>query len=289
LPIDCHVNIWKNEDVTPLFTQQMARIRPGGMPLKADADTLHQAMVEVDRAIVFAIGYGDSAGIQSEDATTAACVARYPDKFVGFAYADPRRPDCIERLRHAVIYLGLKGVKYGPIYNGVPLDDPRMTPIYEFCVASDLPLTMHMGTTFGANAPLELGRPIHVDAIARRYPDLVMIMAHMGHPWFEECIAVIRKQPNVYAEISAIFYRPWQFWNVLICAQEYLVNDKIFWGTDFPFSGVAESIAGLRNVNAVVDGTGLPRVSEETIERILHSNPFERWWQRGSPLPKPNR
>ena len=74
---------------------------------------------------------------------------------------------------------------------------------------------MHMGTTFARNAPAELGRPIYVDDVARRHPDLKMIMAHMGHPWYEECIVVARKQPNVYCEVSAIFYRPWQFYNVL--------------------------------------------------------------------------
>jgi hypothetical protein len=41
---------------------------------------------------------------------------------------------------------------------------------------------------------------------------------------------------------------------------------------------VEESIAGLRNVNQVVKGTGLPRVSDEVIEGIIHSNPFEHWW-----------
>ena len=54
--------------------------------------------------------------------------------------------------------------------------------------------------------------------------------------------------------------------------------DKIFWGTDFPFARVDESINGLRNVNRVVEGTGLPRVSEATIEQILTSNPFAHWW-----------
>jgi uncharacterized protein len=276
--IDCHVNIWNDEHVLPSFYAQMARIRPGGMTVKADAATLAAEMRNVDRAIVFALRYGNSAGIESDDATTAACVRSYPDKFVGFAYADPCRPDCIELLRHAVEELGLKGVKYGPIYNGVPLDDPRMTPIYDYCVQNDLPLTMHMGTTFGRNTPLELGRAIHVDPVARRWPDLKMVLAHMGHPWYEECIVVVRKHPNVFAEVSALFYRPWQFWNILVTAQEYLVIDKIFWGTDFPFSRVDESIDGLRNVNRVIAGTGLPRVSEATIEQILASDPFAHWW-----------
>ena len=124
----------------------------------------------VDRAIVFALRYGDLAGFESDVATTAAALRKYPDKFVGFAYADPRRPDCMELLRHATGDLGLKGVKYGPIYNGVALDDPRMISVYEHCVAHDLPLTMHMGTTFARNAPVDLGRAIHVEPVALRIP-----------------------------------------------------------------------------------------------------------------------
>jgi len=279
--VDCHVNIWNEEHLTPLYEQQIGRVRPGGAPgLRADADTLYRAMAAADKAIVFPLRYGDSAGIESDDETCAGCVAKYPDKFVGFAYVDPRCSDCMELLEHAVEDLGLRGVKFGPIYNGVALSDPRLKPVYRYCVKHDLPLTMHMGTTFARNAPVELGRAIHAEPIALEFPDLKMIFAHMGHPWYEETIVTVRKQPNCYCEVSAIFYRPWQFWNVLVCAQEYKVTDKIFFGTDFPFSGVEESIAGLRNVNAVVDGTGLPRVSQDVIEGIVHSNPFQHWWHQ---------
>ena len=282
--VDCHVNIWEDHHLTPLFAEQMARIRPGGMGLKADAGTLHAAMALIDRAIVFTLRYGDSAGVEGDDETTAAAVQRYPEKFVGFAYADPRRPDCMELLRHGIEELGLRGVKYGPIYNGVALDDPRMDPIYRYCVANDLPLTMHMGTTFARTAPVDLGRAIHVEPLALKYPELKMILAHMGHPWYEDCIAVVRKQPNVYAEISAIYYRPWQFYNIMISAQEYLITDKIFFGTDFPFSTVADSLTGIRAVNDVIEGTRMPRVSTEVIEGIIHANPFEHWWHDPPPV-----
>ena len=189
----------------------------------------------------------------------------------------------MELLCHAIEDLGLDGVKFGPIYNGVSLLDPRMDEIYAYLQARNIPLTMHMGTTFGRNAPIRFGRPLDVDMVASRYPDLKLIMAHMGHPWHEECIVIARKQPNVYCEISALHYRPWQFYNILLCAQEYLIteSDKIFFGTDFPFTTVEESITGLRNVNSVVEGTALPKISQETIERILHSDPFKHWWHGG--------
>lgn len=281
--VDCHVNIWNDEHVRPLFAVGTAYSRPGSVSPRADADTIYQAMRGVDRAIVFSLRYGDSAGIDGNDEVTAAAVKKYPDKFVGFAAVDPRRRDAMELLEHAIEDLGLKGVKFGPIYNGVSLLDPRMEPVYRYCVKNNLPLTMHMGTTFAENAPIEYGRPLAVDEIASRYPDVKLIMAHMAHPWSDECIVIARKRSNVYCEVSAIFYRPWQFWNTLITAQEYRITErnKIFWGTDFPFSGVEESMAGLREVNRLVEGTNLPRVSQETIDAILYSNPLEHWWHGG--------
>ncbi len=281
--VDCHVNLWEPQHLKPLFTKGTAYSRPGAVSPKADADTVHAAMAKVDKAIVFSLRYADSAGIDGDDEITHRAVQKYPDKFVGFAAVDPRRPDYMDLLRRAIEEYGLKGVKYGPIYNGVSLNDPRMEPIYRYCVEKNIPLTMHMGTTFAENAPVELGRPMTVDDVARRHPDLKMIMAHMAHPWVEECIVVARKNDNVYCEVSAIFYRPWQFWNALISAQEYRISErnKIFWGTDFPFSRVEESIEGLKNINRQVEGTSLPRVGNETIESILYSDPFEHWWHGG--------
>jgi len=241
-------------------------------------------MANVEKAIVFALRYGDSIGIEGNDETTAAAVAKYADKFVGFAYVDPRRADCMEMLRHGIEDLGLKGAKFGPIYNGVALADPRVAPVLEYLQRNNLPLTMHMGTTFARNAPVELGRAIHIEPVAMQYPDLTMIMAHMGHPWYEECVVVARKQPNVFCEVSALSYRPWQYYNILMCAQEYKITDKVFFGTDFPFARVDESVEGLVNINDQLEGTKLPRVSAETIDRILRSDPFEHWWKGHNPL-----
>jgi predicted TIM-barrel fold metal-dependent hydrolase len=283
--VDCHVNVYEDRQMLPQYAELTKIARAGGFPPRADPDTVHEAMREVDKAIVFSLRYKDAIGIDGDDEVTARAVAKYPDKLIGFACIDPRMPDCMDLLVHAIEDLKLKGVKFGPIYNGVSLLDPRLEPIYAYLARNNLPLTMHMGTTFGANAPVELGRPVDVDTIAHRHPDLKMIMAHMAHPWYEECIVVARKNPNVYCEVSALYYRPWQFWNILICAQEYQITlrDKIFWGTDFPFTTVPDSIAGLRNVNKVVEGSGLPRVSGETIEKILHSDPLQHWWHGGYP------
>jgi uncharacterized protein len=279
--VDCHVNIWNDEHVQPHYYTQLGRVRERTIESKADADSLQEAMASVDRAIIFALRYGDTIGVESDDETTAAAVAKYWRRFVGFAYVDPRRPDYMDLLRHAIEDLGLKGVKYGPIYNGVPLDDPRMDPVYQYCVNHNLPLTMHMGTTYTRKFGAELGRPIHVEGVALRYPDLKLVMAHMGHPWYEECVIVARKQPNVYAEISALYYRRWQFYNVMMSIQEYQVGDKIFFGSDYPFSRPEEAMRMTRDVLDITKGSNLPAVSKELVEQIIHSDPFSHWWHGG--------
>ena len=40
---DCHVNIWNPEHYLPAYLQQMARVRPGEMLVKTDADSLYDS------------------------------------------------------------------------------------------------------------------------------------------------------------------------------------------------------------------------------------------------------
>ena len=280
---DCHVNVWKPEHYLPLYQDQLSRVRPGGFPQVSDADTLARELEGAEKAILFSPRYGDSLGIQGDDLTTAEAVAKYPELFVGFAYVDPREANYLDTLRQAVKEYGFKGVKYGPIYNGVGLGDERMQPVYAFCQDNDLPLTLHMGTTFTVNSPIDCGRPLHVDTVASAYPDLKIILAHMGHPWTGECTVVIRKNRNVYGEVSGLCYRPWILYNCLAEIQDYTIVDKIFFGTDYPFSGLEEAADGLRAVGKFAEGTNFPIITDNTIETIIHSNPFDHWWH-DSPL-----
>lgn len=85
--VDCHVDIWNDEHAKPLFYEQLGRVRPGGVKLKADAETLVSVLTSVDRSIIFSLRYHDSLGIDGDDEVTAAAVRKYPDRFVGFAEA----------------------------------------------------------------------------------------------------------------------------------------------------------------------------------------------------------
>jgi predicted TIM-barrel fold metal-dependent hydrolase len=230
-------------------------------------------MAPFDRVAVFGLK-ARLTGYWVPDEYIATFVAQAPEKLVGFAACDPTQPGSMDELRHATQQLGLVGVKMGPMYAGFDPRDPRCHAVYRYCQERGLPILFHSGTTFNHAAPLGLTRPWLFDEVAITYPGLRMVLAHVGHPFSEECLVVIRKHPHVYADISALYYRPWQFYNMLIAAQEYRVTHKLLFGTDYPFAMGRESIEGLQNANHIIGDSGLPRVTEDTIDGILHRDAF---------------
>ncbi len=80
---------------------------------------------------------------------------------------------------------------------------------------------------------------------------------------------MIRKHPNVYADVSALHYRPFQLYHSLMLVQEYGVWDKVLFGTDYPFTTVNATLDGLRGLNEMLDGTALPRLDATKIEAMI--------------------
>jgi uncharacterized protein len=238
------------------------------LDLSVEIEPFLEDMAPFDRVIVFGLK-ARCTGYWVPDEYVAEFVAQAPEKLVGFAACDPTQPGYFAELRSALEDLGLRGVKMGPIYAGFDPRDPVCAPVYAYCQDNGFPILFHTGTTFNHKAPLGYSRPWLFDEVAIRYPELRMVLAHAGHPFSEECLVVIRKHPHVYADVSALYYRPWQFYNTLIAAQEYKVTHKLLFGTDYPFAKAQESIDGLRNINHITGGSGLPVVTQETIEGVL--------------------
>jgi predicted TIM-barrel fold metal-dependent hydrolase len=128
---------------------------------------------------------------------------------------------------------------------------------------------LHTGTTFVAQAPLEYALPRHIDRVATRFPEVRMILAHLSHPFEGECVATIRKHPNVYADCSALHYRPYQLYNSLMLVQEYGIWHKVLFGSDYPFTTVQASLDGMRRLNAMLEGTKLPRLNMDKMEQMF--------------------
>ncbi|MCZ6678378.1 MAG: amidohydrolase family protein [Candidatus Poribacteria bacterium] len=268
--IDCHTHLWRYPgELTEELARETFIMRKQEIDLNLTNEMHDAAVAKVDRAIVFGLR-APLTGFFTVNDTVADYVRTNPKKIIGFAAICPTEEDALTEVDRAVQELGLRGLKMSPIYGGWDPLHPRALQIYARAEELGLPIMFHQGTTFPRKAPLKYANPILLEEVALRFPNLRMIIAHIGHPWEAEAIVLIRKQPNVFADISGLFYRPWQFYNSLRLAVEYGVADKLLFGTDYPIATFDETVEGLHNVVQLSKEMRLPPLPDDLPDQILH-------------------
>ena len=269
--IDYHTHIGTEEHWGPVFLEESRRMRSSGVTIATTLEAHRRELSKVDRAVVLAFK-SIALGFEVPNDYVADYVKTDPGRFIGFLSVDPHDPHAMQELERAHQDLGLRGIKMSSIYQAFHPMDPRALPIYAYAERHGLPLLVHQGTTFPRTAPLKYAHPELLEDVAIAFPELRIIVAHLGHPWEVETIALVRKHPHVYTDVSGLYYRPWQLYNSLMLCQEYGVMHKLIFGTDFPVTRVDETVEGLRSINRFVEGTRFPRIDPDNIEAIIHRN-----------------
>jgi predicted TIM-barrel fold metal-dependent hydrolase len=247
--IDVHKHVFRDKSVFfGNFLAEASRMRATEVDLTTRYSDYRATARDVDLAICFG-GKAKLAGLWVNDQDVADYIKQDPARMIGFLSLDPTQPRWEAELEYGHQELGLKGIKIMPMYAGFY---PQL----------------HTGTTFVSQGWIETTLPRHIDVVARRFPEVRIIMAHLAHPYEGECVAVIRKHPHVYADVSALFYRPWQLFHSLMLVHEYGVWHKLLFGTDFPITTVDDSLAGLRSLASIkIDRFSLPA---DKIEEMIH-------------------
>jgi predicted TIM-barrel fold metal-dependent hydrolase len=262
---DVHTHVMHTDDWHDEWTDHWQPVY--GYPWRdVTPEDYDDAMRGVDVAIVFGMR-ATAAGVSTPHETVARFCEATRTPTVGFMALDPTDADVLAEMRYGVD-LGLRGIKLYPVLAGFDPSEPRFDPFYAEAARLGLVILWHVGATPSPVGHLRFTLPLLIDEVARRHPDLRQIMAHMGHPWQRETITVIRKNRNVFTDISGLWARPFDGYSALVRAQEWEVVDKLLFGSDFPLWRPADAIAGLRKVAAIRAGD-LPHVQADTIDRIL--------------------
>lgn len=269
--IDVHSHYFRYPDhFSESFKEQSKRGRNGvETDLTVRWNEYSGSATMADRTIVFG-GKARLSGIWVPDRHVAEYVASNPDRLIGFLCVDPTQPGWQDELSEGHQDLKLRGIKLLSMYAGFRPDAPMLDELWKYAARHNLPVLLHTGTTFIDKAPLECTLPRWIDNVAIRHPEVRIIMAHLSHPYEGECVATIRKHQHVYADVSALHYRPFQLYHSLMLVQEYGVWHKLLFGSDYPFTTVDASIAGLRDLNSMLEGTRLPRLNTEQMEAMIH-------------------
>lgn len=211
------------------------------------------------------------AGIPNE--FVAEVVRTNPARLAGIAGIDPMAPDAKSQLERA-LELGLVGVSISPSAQGFHPAHSDAMRLYGRIEELGLPLfVLRPGPPVPAGT-LEFDRPTGLDEVARAHPRLRIVVGELGWPWTDECLAMLIKHPNVFAEISGVAGRPWQLYTALLGAQAMGVLDKLFFGSGFPYEQPAKAIEHLYSVNAFAHGTQLPAIPRTALRSIAERDPF---------------
>lgn len=269
MTIDIHSHVFRYpEHFSPEFREQSRRARNAEVDLTVRWTEYHNSARHCDRTVVFG-GKAKLSGLWVPDRFVADYVSQHPDKLVGFLSVDPTQPGWQDELLEGHQDLKLKGVKLLSMYAGFSPNQPEVDYLWQYATRHNLPVLLHTGTTFIQQAPLRCTLPRHLDDVAIRFPEVKIVLAHLSHPYEGECVATIRKHPNVYADCSALHYRPFQLYHSLMLVQEYGVWNKVLFGSDYPFTTVDASLDGMRKLNAMLEGTSLPRLDVEQMEGVF--------------------
>ena len=153
----------------------------------------------VERVMICAISHTRWGGNKA----TLDFKTRYPEKIITFAYIDLDNDPVEEILKYKE--QGFSGLKV--IQTNEQYDSDAYLKYYEQASDSDMPILFHtgfLGLRPGRLVHCYYYRPITLDTIARHFPDLTMLCAHMGNPWWDEGFLVMWKHKNIFCDMSGL-------------------------------------------------------------------------------------
>jgi predicted TIM-barrel fold metal-dependent hydrolase len=210
-----------------------------------------------------------------------------------FACVNPTLPGAVEEVYRASA-AGAEGFKLYPPTGFLP-DDEAVDPFYQAVLdmqdrlGRTLPVLIHTGCSYSGS---KYARPIHLQEVAFRYPDLRLIGAHVGSPWTDEAIWTAGIQKNIYLDIAA-FGDLAGWWPQLLAealgkAKRVGALGRMLYGSDWPLSAfwlppddegpswrnlheVAKAVRRLEMPNALVE-LGYPTLTESELAGVLGKN-----------------
>jgi hypothetical protein len=222
-----------------------------------------------DDPIAVTLGEMDKYGIERglvgvSDETSRAALKAHPDRFIpSGAVPDPNDvTGSVRAIRQEFEEHGIRATSVFPAgtFPQVPIDDPKMYPIYQTCVDLGIPIFVCAGVP-GPRlkfAPQEVAR---IDTVMYDFPELVFVTRHGCEPWEALAVKLMLKWPNLYYSTSA--FAPRHYPQAIINYANTRGADKIIYAGYFPMGLSLERIFG--------DLPGVP-FKDEVWPKFLHQN-----------------
>jgi len=191
----------------------------------------HIKQAELDKVILLPLSI-------KENEKVVEWKKRAPNIFIPF-YNPPERPiqgiDVKKMMNNAIEKDGIKGLKIMNPFREKYLNDPILEESFKIAQQYDLLILMHTGYPPPGTKKnvLTYANPLKIEDIIHKYPELKIIIAHMGFPWVDSALSLAVQYPNIYVDISNLTYMmPTRLQDFVLRAKELIGIDKILFGSD---------------------------------------------------------
>jgi predicted TIM-barrel fold metal-dependent hydrolase len=235
-------------------------ISPTGGAFALEEHMARMARSGVDRTLTWLKPDYVGTGIEGHNEYVYRAMSAYPDQILGFGWADPTVSvaHAKDMVKQCVYEYGLYGVKLNGAQNDYHIDDPELAlPVIDEIAKTGKALAFHLGPD-----AYERTHPLRAAKVARRYPEMNILMVHMGmtHPDMNDAVIEVAQEcPNMVLVGSGTTDK------AVLKAINALGADRVCFGTDAPFQ---RQHVVLATYNAFLDG----KVTEREKAQIMGSN-----------------
>lgn len=186
--------------------------------------------------------------IQSDDdiAWVRDAVAAHPGRFAVALSVDPRNGMSeLRRISEYVASFDVKCLRLGPWRIERPPTDRIYWPVYAKAVELGLPIQINVGIP-GPKKPGWTQDPIYIDEVCYHFPELTIVMTHVGYPWIGTVLRNLLKWDNCYLAINS--YAPKHLPEDLISFMNKQRPDKVLYATEFPMMSHMRTLKELKDL-----------------------------------------
>ncbi len=191
---------------------------------------------------------------REDNELVASVVDEHPDRFAGLGTVNPRRTDeAISELKRCILETNPIGMKFHPWLQAFSPLEECFLPVAEEANALKTMFFFHDGTP-------PYSEPFQIAELARRYPDLTVVMGHTGlNDFWRESMLAAQRYDNVW-----LCFCGTPFWGMKEVTRQ-MNGERIVWGSDYPG-------ATRRDVQERIQQVEHLPFSDEVKDKILFSN-----------------
>lgn len=159
--------------------------------------------------------------------------------------------EAVEEFRTGIVEWGMRGLKLMPPGFALNLGSPSMKPLMDLARELKQPVTIHSG-----NPP---GHPLQIAMVARKWPEVPIIMDHMGYRDFGgDAVEAAQLCPNIYLGTTLVTVEP----RTIRHAVQVLGPERVVFGSNAPS---AYPDLGVENIRRL-------KLGQEAEELVLGEN-----------------